>query len=119
MVGNCRICRGEFVKASDGVRLAYAEHRKNWTAASVYRAPDGKVQAFIGGSERQAVATTFKFVSVDHDVFFDGYGPQREFTVIYPGGVTGSYQNGQVNAERVINITWGDDIQPAIDGNTY
>lgn len=116
--GTAEYARGEFVKASAGVRLGYAEHRTNWTAASVYRAPDGKVQAFIGGSERQAATTTYKFVSENHSVFFDGYGPRREFTITYPGGVAGSYQNGQTNAERVINITWGEDIQPVVDG-TY
>ena len=55
--------RGEFCKASHGERLAYAEHRPNWTAASVYRAPDGKVQAFGGTSERQAVTTSYRFLS--------------------------------------------------------
>lgn len=114
--GTAEYARGEFVKASDGVRLGYAEHRTNWTAASVYRAPDGKVQAFLGGSERQAATTTYKFVSENMDVFFDGHGPQREFTITYPGGAVGSYQNGQTNAERVINITWGEDVQPVIDG---
>lgn len=114
--GTAEYARGEFVKASDGERLAYAEHRPNWTAASVYRAPDGKVQAFIGGSERQAATTTYRFVSENMDVFFDGHGPQREYTITYPGGAPGSYQNGQTNAEKVINITWGEDIQPVIDG---
>lgn len=114
--GTAEYARGEFVKASDGKRLAYAEHRENWTAASVYRALDGKVQAFIGGSERQAATTTFKFISRDRDVYFDGTGPQREFIVELPGGTPGSYQNGQTNAEKVVNITWGEDIQPHIDG---
>ncbi len=116
--GTAEYARGEFVKASDGVRLGYAEHRTNWTAASVYRAPDGKVQAFIGGSERQAATTTYRFVSQNEAVFFDGYGPYYEYTITYPGGAVGSYQNGQTNAEKVINITWGEDIQPVIDG-TY
>lgn len=116
--GWAEYARGEFVKASDGVRLGYVEDRTKWTAASVYRAPDGKVQAFVGGSERQAAITRFKFVSENMDVFFDGQGPQREFTITYPGGAVGSYQNGQTNAERVINITWGEDIQPVING-TY
>lgn len=112
--GTAELARGEFVKASDGVRLGYAEHRPNWTAASVYRGPQGKVQAFVGSSERQAVTTTYRFVSKDRDVFYDGHGPQREFTVVMPGGT--GYQVGQTNAERVVNITWGDDIQPVING---
>lgn len=112
--GTAELARGEFVKASYGVRLGYAEHRTNWTAASVYRNAEGKVQAFAGTSERQAFTTTYRYVSKDRDVYYDGYGPQREYTLVLPGGT--AYQTGQTNAERVVNITWGDDIQPAING---
>ena len=112
--GTAELARGEFVKASDGKRLGYAEHRPNWTAASVYRGPDGKVQAFGGTSERQATTTTYRFVSKDRDVYYDGYGPQREYTMVMPGGT--GYQVGQTNAERVVSITTGDDIRPAING---
>ena len=34
--------------------------------------------------------------------------------MVLPGGT--GYQNGQTNAERVVNITWGEDIQPVING---
>jgi fibronectin type 3 domain-containing protein len=112
--GTAELARGEFVKASDGVRLGYAEHRPNWTAAAVYRNLDGKVQAFGGTSERQAVTTVYRFVSKDKDVYYDGYGPQREYTMTLPGGT--GYQTGQTNAERVVNITWGEDIQPVVNG---
>jgi len=112
--GTAELARGEFVKASDGKRLGYAEHRPNWTAASVYRSLEGKLQAFGGASERQATTTTYRFVSKDRDVYYDGIGPQREYTMVMPGGT--GYQQGQPNAERVVNITWGDDIQPAING---
>lgn len=112
--GTAELARGEFVKAGDGKRLAYAEHRPNWTAASVYRSPEGKVQAFGGTSERQATTTTFRFVSKDRDVYYDGHGPQRDYTLVMPGGT--GYMQGQTNAERVVNITWGDDIQPVING---
>ncbi len=112
--GTAELARGEFVKASDGQRLGYAEHRPNWTAASVYRNPDGKVKAFGGTSERQALTTTYRFLSKDRDVYYEGYGPQREYTLVMPGGT--GYMQGQSNAERVVNITWGDDIQPAING---
>ncbi|MFI1744364.1 LamG-like jellyroll fold domain-containing protein [Thalassobellus sediminis] len=105
---------GKFLKASNGFRLGYAEHRSNWTAASVYRNQDGDVEAFLGASERQAVATSYKFISKDRAVYYDGHGPQREFFMQMPGG-TGYHQN-QPNAERIINIQWGDDIQPAISG---
>ena len=112
--GTAEYARGEFVKASDGERLAYAEHRDNWTAASVYRGLEGNVQAFAGASERQALTTTYRYVSKDRDVYYDGHGPQREFLLEVPGG--SGYQIDQPNAERVLNITWGDDIQPVIDG---
>jgi len=112
--GTAELARGEFVKASDGKRLGYAEHRTNWTAASVYRNTEGKVQAFGGSSERQAATTIYRFVSKDKDVYYDGYGPQREYTMVIPGGT--GYQVGQTNAERVVNVSWGDDIQPVING---
>jgi hypothetical protein len=113
--GSAAFARSEFVKASKGVRLGYAEHRPNWTAASVYRHPDGRVQAFGGTSERQAVTTRFRFVSAERMVFFDGHGPQREYLLEMPGGT--GYQQGQTNAERVVNISWGDDIQPVVNGS--
>ncbi len=113
--GSAEYARGEFVKASDGRRLGYAEHRGNWTAASVYRAPDGKVQAFVGESERQARRTSYQFVSKGRDVYFDGVGPQRTYTVNTTGG-PGYQTAAHKNAERMVNITWGEDIQPVIDG---
>ncbi|WP_114778603.1 LamG-like jellyroll fold domain-containing protein [Botryobacter ruber] len=112
--GPAELARGEMVKAFDGQRLGYAEHRPNWTAAAVYRTPEGKIQAFGGTSERQAVTTTYNYISKDRVVYYDGIGPQREFVLEMPGGT--GYQSGQTNAERVINITWGEDIQPAISG---
>ncbi len=112
--GSAELTRGSFVKANQGQRLAYAEHRPNWTAAAVYRSPDGSVQAFVGASERQAVTTTYRFVSKDRAVFYDGHGPQRAYTVTIPGG--NGYWVDQPNAEKLINITWGADVQPAING---
>ena len=111
--------RGEFCDISrHGERLAYGEHRSNWTAASVYRHDDGRVKAFIGSSERQAMTTSYQFVSLDRDVYFDGEGPLRQFRMEMPGGT--GYQNGQTNAERVIDITWGEDVPPtAITAGTY
>ena len=113
--GTAERCRGEFVKASHGVRLGYAENRPNWTAASVYRGTNGAVQGFVGESERQSNAGNYRFFSKDRDVFYDGYGPQRAYTVTTTGN--GGYQTpSQHNAERVVNITWGADVQPAING---
>lgn len=116
--GTAERARGEFVKASDGVRLGYAEHRPNWTAAAVYRGTNGSVQAFIGESERQAVPTTYRFFSKDRDVFYDGHGPQREYTVTTTGGA--GYQTAaHRNAEKVVNITWGADVPPPVGGRYY
>lgn len=111
------LARGEFCRASNnGDRLAYAENRSTWTAASIYRNnKEGKVQAFLGTSERQANNASYRFISRDRDVYYDGYGPVRDFVVEMPGGI--GYQQGQTNAERVVNITWGEDVQPYINGN--
>ncbi len=113
--GTAERARGEFVYASDGDRLGYAEHRPHWTAASVYRAPNGDVKAFVGESERQALPTTYRFFSKDRPVFYDGHGPQRAYTVTTTGG-DGYQTSDHCNAERVVNVTWGEDVQPAIDG---
>ena len=110
--------RGEFCQISrSGVRLAYGEHRNNWTAASVYRHDDGRVKAFVGSSERQAKTTTYQFVSTERDVYYDGYGPVHEFVMEMPGGT--GYQTGQTNGERVINVTWGEDVPPSEINGTY
>lgn len=110
--------RGEFCQISrNGVRLGYGEHRDNWTAASVWRHDDGRVKAFIGSSERQAVTTNYQLVSRDRDVYYDGYGPVREYLTLMPGGT--GYQKGQTNAERVIDVTWGEDVAPGVIDGTY
>ena len=111
--------RGEFCDISrHGQRLAYGEHRSNWTAATVYRHDDGRVKAFVGSSERQARTTTYQLVSPDRSLYFDGHGPMHEYASIMPGGT--DYSIGQTNAERVIDITWGEDVPPcAIVAGTY
>ncbi|MCU4677198.1 hypothetical protein N7931_16335 [Catenovulum sp. 2E275] len=116
--GTAEYTRSEFVKASDGERLAYSENRPNWTAASVYRAPSGKIQGFVGESERQAIPTTYRFLSKDRAVFYDGYGPMHAFEITTTGD-TAYWTANHHNAERVVNITWGDDVQPVIDGRYY
>lgn len=117
--GSAERARGEFVQASDGDRLAYAENRAYWTAASVYRAPGAtqQLKAFVGESERQSVAHNYQIIARDRPVFFDGHGPQHLYEVGTSGDWT-YWSTAHKNAERVVNITWGDDIQPAIDG-TY
>ena len=111
---SAELARASFLKACQGMRLAYAEHRPNWTAAAVYRAPSGAVQAFVGASERQATTTTYRFFNRDRKVFYDGQGPRYDHTVTIPGGT--GYSVDQPNAERLVNITWGMDVPPAING---
>ncbi len=114
--GHADLVRGEFCKDSGGVRLAYAENRKAWSSAAVYRAPSGKIQAFVGSSERQAEPSTYRFISRSADVYFDGHGPTREFVTDIPGDYD-SYQGpNQTSAEAVFHITSGEDIQPAVKG---
>jgi hypothetical protein len=61
-----------------------------------------------------ATTTSYRLFSRDRDVFYDGYGPQRDYTVVVPGGT--GYQVNQPDAEKVVNIAWGSDVQPAING---
>ena len=112
--GSAELARGSFVKASLGQQLGYADDLTKWTAATVYRGTNGAVQAFVGASERMATTTSYRFFAKDRDVFYDGNGPQRDFTVTIPGGT--GYQVNQPNAEKLVNITWGADVQPAIGG---
>ena len=112
--GPAELARGNFVKACQGQRLGYADDLAKWTAAAVYRGTNGAVQAFAGGSERMATTTSYRFFSKDRDVFYDGYGPQRNYDVTVPGGT--GYQVNQPSAEQVVNITWGADVPPAIGG---
>ena len=113
------VARGEFCKANmaGGARLGYGENRSAWSAASVYRLPDGRVKAFLGTSERQATNSRYEFISMDKDVYYDGYGPVRNYYMAMPGGT--GYQKGQTNAERVISVTSGEDVQPfqIVDGD--
>jgi hypothetical protein len=112
--GSAELARGSFVQASHGQQLAEAENLTNWTAAAVYRGTNGAVQAFLGGSERMATTTTYRFVSKDRALFFDGYGPQRDYAVTVPGG--NGYQVDQPDVEKLVNISWGADVQTAING---
>ncbi len=118
--GTCEYARSQFMKATyhrnPGDRLAYAEHRDNWTSASVYRQPTGQVQAFGGMSERQSHTTAYNFVSLDRPVWYNGERG-RDFLMYLPGGT--AYQIGQTNAEMCIDIQGGDDAMPHIGEGTY
>lgn len=118
--GTCEHTRSQFMKASNnGVRLAYSENRNKWTAASVYRHNDGTVEGFTGASERQATTTTYRFVSQDRDVWYDGHGPMREYVLKVEADPSGAYgSDQQLSREELVNIQTGEDIQPVING-TY
>lgn len=112
--------RGQFMHDSnEGKRIGYAEDRSHWTTAAVYRNDkDGEIHGFIGSSERQANVSTYNFQCQDREVYFNGYGPQKEWSVTTVGGASGSYQNGQINYEYLFDITYGEDVQSApINGN--
>lgn len=120
--GTAEYTRGQFMKATyqgnPGQRLGYAEHRTNWTAASVYRHADGTVQGFAGSSERQAIQTTFQFVGTDRPVWFNGQRG-RNFPVTIVGPTTAGYQNGQTNGETLVDIQSGDDVMPLLNEGPY
>ncbi len=111
--------RGQFMKDSNqGVRIGYGESRGTWTSAAVYRnEKTGEVHGFMGSSERQANNASFAFISTTKDVYVNGYGPTRMYVYDIPGGT--GYQKGQINAERLFDITWGEDVAPAVINGTY
>ena len=111
--------RGQFCRDSqEGVRLGYGEDRDHWTSGAVYRNDKtGEVHAYLGSSERQAANSSFTFVSPFHEVYFNGRGPVRHWAFDIPGGT--GYQKGQTNAERVVDVTWGADVQPDTINGTY
>ena len=118
--GSCEYTRSQFMKATyhrnPGKRIAYGEHRNNWTAASIYRHTDGSMQLFGGTSERQAYDTRYCFVSTDRPTWTNGE-MGRDFVLYLPGGT--GYQKGQVNAEMVFNVQSGTDIMPEWPNGTY
>lgn len=117
--------RGQFcIDSNEGVRIGYGENRDAWTSGAVYRnEKTGEVHGYFGSSERQAKASTIQYVSTTKDVYFNGYGPTRSFIYNIPGYVSeygsNDYQNGQINAERLFDITWGEDVAPSEINGTY
>lgn len=112
--------RGQFMHDSnEGVRIGYAEDRPHWTVAAVYRNDSTQeIHGYVGSSERQANTSSYQFVSKGKDVFFNGYGPTRHWAYEIPGGT--GYQSGQINAEKLFDITWGEDVAPLPEVNgTY
>lgn len=111
--------RGQFcIDSNEGVRIGYGENADAWTSGAVYRnETTGEVHGYLGSSERQATSSSFAFISQTKDVFFNGYGPTRMFVYDVPGGT--GYQKGQINAERLFDITWGEDVAPGVIDGTY
>lgn len=111
--------RGQYcIDTKHGVQLGYGEDRKHWTAGSVLRNNEtGEVHGFLGSSERQANNSSYRFVSTTKDVYFNGYGPTRQWTYTLPGGT--GYQVGQINAELLFDVTWGEDVAPGVIDGTY
>lgn len=110
--------RGEYCKASFyGKEIGYAENRSAWSAATVYKRPNGRMDAFLGVSERQARTSSYDFVSLDREVYYDGYGPYCSYQMQMPGG-TGYQTSDQRNAERMIQLHSGADvpIEPVAPG---
>ena len=103
--GTAELARGSFAKTCQGQRLGYAENLASFTASAVYRATNGAVQVFLGGDERHGAATSYRFFSKDRDVFYNGDGPRRDYTATNPG-----------YAEQAVNVTWGADMPPLING---
>ena len=113
--------RGQFcIDSNEGVRIGYGENRAAWTSGAVYRNEQtGEVHGYLGSSERQAKTSSFAFVSTAQDVYFNGYGPTRMYVYDVPGDPTGKYQGAQINAERLFDITWGEDVAPGVIDGTY
>ena len=107
------VARAEFSHLiADGRQLAYKEDIDHFAVAGVYRYDDeaDRAKILIGTSERQAEATTFGFFSKGRLAYYDGNGPIYDYAEEVPGGAEGSYQNGQTNAERLIQIHTGEDV---------
>jgi len=82
------VARSTFVlDCQHGKRLGYAEQRNNWCAAAVYRSANGSIHGFASGSERYASSTTFTFRSVGGPVYYNGAGPQTDFSVTVGAGI--------------------------------
>ena len=102
-------CRAEFCDVSYyGKEIGYNENHSAWSAATVYKRESGRIDAFAGASERQATTSSYDFVALDRPAYYDTYGPVYSYSLEIPGGK--GYQKEQPNAEKMINITYGEDV---------
>lgn len=107
------VARAEFSHlVADGRQIAYKEDYDHWMVSGIYRYDDeaDRAKIIIGTSERQAVANTVGFLSKGRLAYYDGHGPSYDYAEEVPGGAADSYQSGQTNAERLIQIHTGEDV---------
>lgn len=102
------LSRGLFVKSCQGKRLAYVEDRPDWSAAAVYRAPDGVIRGFAAVIERQGKPTAYRFVCGDRAVYFDGEGPTRVYDLPV-----------ESHGEEAVEISLGGDVPPVLNGRRF
>jgi hypothetical protein len=64
-------CRANFMRACQGQRMAYEAVEQNWSAACIYRGPDGGLYGFASTNERDnGIATRYKFICANEDVTY-------------------------------------------------
>jgi len=102
------LTRGKLVNAVQGKRLGYGELRWKDATGAVYRAPDGEVYGFAGSFEREGPNHSFRYISDDQAVYFEGIGPIKEFMMPTWADPHGGYIN--IDEEPVV---------PALDGYTW
>lgn len=106
--GDALRARGILVNAVQGKRLGYAENRGNSSTAAVYRAPNGKTYGFAGSFERHGPKHSYRFISTNQDLYFNGIGPIREFMM----PTWADQQGGYFDIEQTRTI-------PELDGHRW
>lgn len=75
-----------FMKACQGRRIAYVAVEENWSAACVYRGPDGILHGFASTNERgNGVETIYRFVCTDEDATYYLEGDAKQGVFIKKG----------------------------------
>ena len=78
--------RAAFMKANLGTRLAFVPAVKNWSAACVYRGPDGGLYGFASTNERDnGKPTVYDFVCSNEDVTYYPNGNQKQGVPVKKG----------------------------------
>ena len=100
--------RAKLIEGVEGTRLAYAENRPNSSSAAVYRAQNGQVYGFAGSFERTGPNHSYRYVSENQDLYFNGLGPVREFMMPTWKGPQGGFFTINEQADA-----------PALDGHRW